>query len=296
MWYVARTTILIMGATIFLSGTGLLSACGNSDMPDSDSGALDDSTSFTVAADILNLAASQDEAELMRLSRLLIDEATLLGWDTEFDYDNLDPRSLNLAEVLRVLSENDADAAFRQLIGLTESPLYENKDARILLLIEAMGNLKQIDERAVSYWRKYGAPGSIFTIIVVDATARQGGPEAARVFGEILLDADHRDQDKIAWLRRSLVPHRNQIGLLSEARNWVLDDRLSSEVQAALVEALFDYRPEEWYPPGVAYPPPEQSDFSPEALIIRADLAGILLGGGSFDGQLRQAVRRAAEQ
>jgi hypothetical protein len=296
MWYVARTVVLIITSTVFLTGTGMLSACGTADMTESNSGALDDSVPATVPMEILTMAASQDAAELTRLGDLLADEATLLKWDSESDYDELDPRSLNLAKVLKALSENSTESAERQLAGLTTSPLYQNQDARVLLLIEAMGNLEHVDEQVVSYWRIHSAAGSIFTVVVVDAAAHQGGSESARVVGEILLNPSYTDYDKVAWLRRSLVPNRNQIGLLSEAGVWLSEETLSPAVRAALIEALFDYQPEEWYPPGVFYPPPEPPDYSSEALSIRTALARGLVDSGTLDDDLLKIVREAADQ
>ena len=164
-----RTAILM----IALLGGGALNACGTADMNDSDSGALDDLAS-AVPDEVLAMAQSSDPAILDALAEQLQNEAFLHAWDHPDDYAELDPRSLALAGVLSALAGNPAPEAQRVLEDLTTSPLYAENDARVLLLIEALGKLRSVSKASVDYWQRHTGPGSIFNGIVFSAVSGQG--------------------------------------------------------------------------------------------------------------------------
>ena len=113
--------------------------------------------------------------------------------------------------------------------------------------------------------------------------------------GAILKDDGIGDHEKIAWLRRSVVANRNQEGVLAEAEVLLDGAELTEPVRMALVETLFDYRPDEWYAPDTVVSPPGDDDYSADARAIRARLARTLLDGMSFESDLEKALEAAGK-
>jgi hypothetical protein len=240
------------------------------------------------------MARSSDPGKLADLADLLNDENTLHAWDHPDDYLELDPRSLALAGVLNALADNPSPEAVVVLEDLAESELYTGNDARILLLAEALGRLPVLSPNALDFWRSQTGPGSIFNGIVFDAAVRQGGSDAAGVAGEILENDGIGDHEKIAWLRRSVVAHRNQVGINTEAQSLLSGSSLSEALREALIETLFVYRPDEWYGPDAVVALPAEDAYSDAAVDARARLARMILDDSAVDGELRSALEAAA--
>ncbi|MEJ7712145.1 MAG: hypothetical protein WKF84_20365 [Pyrinomonadaceae bacterium] len=59
-------------------------------------------------------------------------------------------------------------------------------------------------------------------------------------------------------MRTRILTHRNDLPLLQSCQP-VLTDILPIHLRPYLVEALFDYRPAEWYRPATAVNPPKRT-------------------------------------
>lgn len=68
-------------------------------------------------------------------------------------------------------------------------------------------------------------------------------------------DPAHAAEAKLDWMHRSILPHRNDLELL-RACERLLTGPLPENLKLALVETLFDYKPDDWYPEHLIRRPP----------------------------------------
>ena len=74
------------------------------------------------------------------------------------------------------------------------------------------------------------------------------------VFAEQAVNPEQETELVIEWLRDPLLRHRTEPAVIDLAIRLLNDARLTAERGTALVEAMFTYRPDDWYPT------PEQDD------------------------------------
>ena len=97
---------------------------------------------------------------------------------------------------------------------------------------------------------------------------------------------------KIAWLRGPILEHRRSPVLLEAAEKWLNGGTLNHELNVALADALFDYKPDEWYPGGEGIPrPPQEKSTSPKAAVV-LDRIGKSVLEGKYPAATKSAVRR----
>lgn len=153
--------------------------------------------------------------------------------------------------ILRALAANSVPQARKEFVALIASRAWaertDRSDGSDLLdeLLRATGVFRPVTPEVLALWTRLAKPMDGWVNVTVIALAENATPEAAALFERLLRDPKHDLDTKSSWLRSDLVGHRDQLELLKMAGR-LLDAKLPAQLQAAVMEGVFDYRPE-WY-------------------------------------------------
>lgn len=243
-----------------------------------------------LAAACLALAQSQQPDDHARLLSQLQSEEFLKQLDSEKAYLG-PPVRLRLRRILEVLSKNPAPSARQALITLTQTPSFYNEPARADLLILAIAEIRPALPEVIKFWDKHSQPDDGFTPLTIEAMVKNGSAPAINLLEEKIADPRHEEEDKLDWMRSSILTHRNDLILLQGCERMI-SRGLPERLRVALIEVLFDYRPQEWFRPSAVLKAPDRRLASPEALSHLRKIGEIAL---SMKG-LKEALRKKIEE
>jgi hypothetical protein len=213
---------------------------------------------------LLALARGDDPARHAELLEQLQTLAVLDALDSEADYVNASKFRLRVAQVLEALAQNPAPSARAAFLALTTSEVFLAHDERTMSLVRASVSIRPAPPPLVAFWDRQCQPEDGFTPTTITVLIDNGSEAALALFEAKMLDPAHEDDDKIAWMRTRVLAHRNDLALLESCERLLV--ALPEHLQPLLVEALFDYRPEEWFRPAVGASAPPLEAASREQL------------------------------
>lgn len=236
------------------------------------------------------LADGSSPADHDLLKRHLVAGGFLNRLDSPKDYQGTYP-ALRLSQVVKALSKNPNRSARRVLLCLIDSPDFQKEVLRVQLLIHALAPIKLPPTAVANYWDKHSQSGSSLSYDVVEALCINQSDAALglleRKFADPRQDPDH----KIAWMRQLILPRRNDDPLLLCCER-LLTNSLPEKLRPALIEAVFEYKPE-WYRDEDPPQPPALAAASPQAARILSRLALDALKQPWLDSEQRDAVTNA---
>jgi hypothetical protein len=216
----------------------------------------------------LLLASSDSPADLEILGRYLASGEFLARLDGPEEYQG-STSSLRLSRVMETLAENRIPSADGVLSGLIGAPSFQGHVLRMILLVRSLAVVRPSPPEAVRYWDGKSAPGSPLAQDVVEALCVNQSDPALELLERKFADPGHASNLKVFWMRKLILPRRNDLPLLSSCERMVTKS-LAPDLRPALVEALFDYQPSKWYrgcePPK---PPPRTAASEPGKRIFR---------------------------
>jgi hypothetical protein len=212
----------------------------------------------------LRLAASVNPTDHHELQSYLEDAEFLNRLDSELDYIKRKRTDLRIGRVIDALARNEVNSAQQVLTNLTESNIFLAHDRRVELLIDASVHVRPTPPQMVRFWQKCLNPIHGYPTLTVDAMVKNGSPSAMEQLERTMADPAYEDADKIGWMRRSFLKHRNDLPLLQSCRR-MFSGVLPEPLRPFLVEVLFDYRPGEWFRPSWSAPRPSRAKMTTEA-------------------------------
>lgn len=243
----------------------------------------------------LAAARSDDPGQHAILLAKLQSESALDQLDSEAEYRMASRFRLHVAQVAEALATNAAPSAQRTFIALTDSPIFLAHDERVIALIRASEHVRPAPPELVAFWDRYSQPDDGFAPTVITALVANSSEPALALLERKMEDPSHEDDEKVSWMRTDMLTHRNDAALL-RACERMLAGKLSELLRPFLVDALFDYRPGEWFRPVDSFSPPVLKSASREALQVLSKLAAQVLQTVSLTETQRAAVeRRRAE-
>ncbi|HET9959409.1 MAG TPA: hypothetical protein VFQ61_33190 [Polyangiaceae bacterium] len=237
----------------------------------------------------LTLARGQEPAAHDELLLSLQSLEFLERLDSPAEYQMASKYRLRVTQILEALARNPAPTARHVLVELTASDVFLAHDERIIVLIRASVFLRPPAPPVVDFWDRHSQPDDGFTPTTIPVLVENGSPPALNLLESKLADPAHEDQDKISWFRTTILCHRNDLELLLMCER-ALGHGLPASLRPALVEVLFDYRPEEWFRPVSSYSPPPLANASTAALLRLQQLGFYALQSVNLDSNQRQAV------
>ncbi|MHB1011544.1 MAG: hypothetical protein ACYC37_01340, partial [Desulfobacteria bacterium] len=190
------------------------------------------------------LASSDAPADLEVLGRFLASGEFLGRLDGPEEYQG-STSSLRLSRVMETLEENRTPSADAVLLGLIGAPSFQGHVLRMILLVRALAVVRPSPPEAVRYWVGKSAPGSPLAQDVVEALCVNQSEPALELLERIFADPGPASTLKVFWMRKLILPRRNDLPLLISCERMVTGS-LPADLRPALVEALFDYQPSKW--------------------------------------------------
>jgi hypothetical protein len=212
------------------------------------------------------LASSDLPADHEVLGRYLASGEFLGRLDGPEDYAG-STAGLRLSRVMETLEENRLPSTDGVLLGLIAAPEYQGHVLRMLLLVRALREVRPSPPEAVRYWDGKSASGSPLAQDVVEALCVNGSEPALALLERKFADPGHASSQKVFWMRKFILPRRNDLPLLSTCERMVTGS-LPPDLRPALVEALFDYQPSKWYRGDDPPKPPPRAKLSPGARVV----------------------------
>jgi hypothetical protein len=239
----------------------------------------------------LAAARSDDAAAHTALVRRLGSEGWLGQLDSAAEYQMASRFRLHVAQVVEALAANPARSAQDAFIALTASATFLAHDERIIALIRSSRHIRPAPSELVTFWDRYTQPEDGFSPTTVTALVENGSEPAMALLERKMEDPGQEDDEKISWMRTDMLSHRNDVPLLSACER-MLAGRLPEHLRPFLVEALFDYRPEEWFKPASSYSAPLLASASSQALQLILRIAALALRSVPLTERQRAAVER----
>ena len=214
----------------------------------------------------LAMGRGEDESGHAVLLARLQTQDFLDSLDTAAEYQMASKFRLHVAQVLEAVGKNPAQTARHILVELTASEVFLANEDRILALIRAAAYVRPPPPPLIELWDRYSQPDDGFTPTTIPVLVDNGHPDALALLEQKLVDPSHDDGVKLAWMRTCILAHRNDVPLLVTCQS-LLGATLPVPLRPSLVEALFDYRPGEWYRPTSKHSAPRLDTASDEALV-----------------------------
>jgi hypothetical protein len=244
-----------------------------------------------LATSAIALASSANPAAMMVLWRFFLTPEFLARLDVLEDPQR---KLTNLRHVLKALEDNASEITGRLCEALATHMGFLSDPDRMMYLLPALGAVRPMSQPAEAVFRSANADGYVnFNGPILVAN---GSPRALALFEEMVADAAASPADRIDMLHKSVLAHRVKAPVLAACER-ILGRGLEAEVEAGLVETLFDYQEKPWF--GVArfapMPPPwAMADSGVLESYLR--LGRELVASGRMPGTCVQAIERSSSE
>lgn len=235
------------------------------------------------------LAQSSRPADHDELRKWLSSAKFLARLDGPESYQGA-PEKLRLSEVLRELSANRSASAAAVLIALTQAPGFLAEPLRVELLIRACITLRPAPSAVVHFWDRHWLRDDGYSYVTAVAVCDNGSAPALALLEKKMADPSHGDDEKRVWMVTGIMMHRNEEATLDSCER-LLRIGLPRRLRPMLVEALFDYRPTEWFRPATVLVPPERKLASVTARERLRRIGEFALQSVRLSAQQQQVVR-----
>jgi hypothetical protein len=244
-------------------------------------------------ASALALARSNRAEDHQQLLNMLWSADFLSRLDSPAEYAQTG-RRLRISMVLDALAHNPAPSAANTLVSLTERGPFLDSAERVEFLISACAVIRPAPSQVILFWDAHCQPDDGYEHLTMEAIIENGSEPAMELMERKMSDPRHSDDSKLHWMRAGIVPHRNDLPLL-RACERLLTRGLPENLRPALVDVLFDYRPE-WYKPAHVYLPPDRRQASPEAKEEMRRLARLAFSAVALTSEQKAAIEKAMSE
>lgn len=252
------------------------------------------SSSDELLQQYVRLAASTNPADHKPLIEALSSSEFLFRLDSRDDYRRKATADLRLTRLYGAMRKNDSATMRATLLTLARTNQPGNCDACDELLIKTLTMLRPAPPEAISFWAQHSEPDSIQLGFTIDALCENGSVPAIALLEKRLTATNYPSEQKISWMRRALLPHRRGVALLA-AVDRLLSGALPKSLRPALVEVMFDYRPDEWY--RERHPPaPDAQPLTPEAKLLLQKIGATALKKVALTATQRRAVMKVLNE
>jgi hypothetical protein len=245
---------------------------------------------------LVRLADSTSDRDQGELAKLLTQRGILDQLDEPSVRDKSRTADLRIAVVLRHLQDNTSAPAQQTLAHLARNQLYGESWQRKELLIRALETQRPLRPEALAFMDAQARPDSVNLHIAIDALSNNATKEALDLLGRKLADPQFEFVYRLGWIRTAILRNRRAPEILRAAQGWLAPGALDRELQIGLAEALFDYRPDEWYPGRDGWPrPPDERTTSPEAAALARRVGQSILAS-DYPAAVKTAVRQTLKR
>lgn len=246
------------------------------------------------ARGIQEKAGSRSPDDLREVSRALTSARDLLRLNTAQEYADLPPDKLALQAILARLGGNPSEAARAAIAALCTSKEFLAEQARIECLLLALPKVRPLPETALPLLRKSVNPTSESMEIAIAVIFAIGEKSTLDIFAAQVLGGRHDSVLLQSWMRDPLLRHRRDPAVLQMCLDLLQQPKLDAELRNSLVEALFDYRPSEWYvSEGTPPKPPSSKSLARGARELLKKIAAVVAADPSVSVKNKALAEKA---
>lgn len=242
----------------------------------------------------LQYAASTNPTDHKKLIEALSSKDFLFRLDTRDDYRRKSVSELRLAKLFQAMKENGSLAMRETLLTLARTNKPGDCDACDELLILTLATMRPATPEVIRFYTVHSDVESIQLSFVIDALCENASAPAIALLEKRLSEAKYPPEMKISWMRQSLLRHRRNATLLAGA-DRLLTSSLPKNLRPSLVEALFDYRPGEWYRERNP-PTPDVQPLTPEAKRLLQKIGAFALKKITLNATQRNAITKTISE
>lgn len=236
-------------------------------------------------ASALALASSGNPAALVVLWRFLPKVEFLGRLD---DLGNSQSNTTGLSHVLKAMEENPTEVTGRICETLARNAEFLSDPDRKIFLLPALSAVRPMTLPAEAIFRAANEEG--YFNATGPLLVANGSPRALALFEEMIADSSKRPVDRVDMLHHSVLAHRTDAPVVAACLR-LLARGLEPEVEAGVVETLYDYQDKRWFGPARGAPvPPPWNQAETEVLQSLLDAAKGLRGPGRLSDNLQDAV------
>ena len=204
-------------------------------------------------------------------------------------------QDLRLGRVVQTLADNRCASADEVLVGLIASRDFQGDVLRKQILLRALSSVRPSPPAVVAYWDRLSGPESAIAGDVIEALVENQSDPALELLERKFADPSHDRDNRILWMREFLLIRRNDLPLLLSCERMVTKS-LPVDLRPALVEALFDYRPQEWFRVDDPPKPPPRGTASAESKKVLARVGRYALEKVRLTPAQSKAVKAALNE
>jgi hypothetical protein len=239
-----------------------------------------------------SLAASSRDADLNEVKQLLCDRQTLDQLDDPKSRDRSRPNDLHVREVIEDLELNRSPVAAKTLASLAESGAFVSSWQRQALLVFAFAQQHPLLPQSLAFLDAQARPDSVNLHLAISALADNRSAESLALFGKKLEYPEFDTAFKLGWIRDCVLRHRRDPEMLRLVQNLLEQPKLDHECRTAIVQVLYDYKPEDWYHGAEGIPkPPDENATSPVVINILKTLGESLLHS-DYSPEVKQHIKQ----
>lgn len=238
-----------------------------------------------VESSALALASSGKPAALVVLWRFL-PKVGFLGRLDELS----DPQSntTGLSHVLKAMEDNPTEVTGRICETLAHNAEFLSDPDRKLFLLPALAAVRPMTVPAEAIFRAANDEG--YFNLNGPLLAANASPRALALFEDMITNPSVSAANCVDMLHKSVLAHRTEAAVVAACLR-LLAGGLNPEIEAGVVESLYDYREKKWFGParGAPVPPPWHQA---ETAVLRSlvEAAKGLRGPGRFSDDLQDAI------
>lgn len=209
------------------------------------------------------------------------------------DLDTPSEKTRRLRRVFAALQERPDAAVAELCLALAVDPVFLEDPDRKDLLLESLARVVPMSEAAAQLFADTNREG--YFAYNARLLADNGSPRALALYEEMMADAARDPEVRVDCLHAGLMPHRVEEPFVAMAER-LLARGLELEVEAGVVESLFDHQGKRWFGPAIGAPePPPWSVGATEVLERLLLLAWRLDAAGRYPA-LGEALRESAAE
>lgn len=242
----------------------------------------------------ISRARSEDRSEHEQLLDDLCSPEFLDHLDSAEKYEDTDAM-LNIEHVLHALGDNSSQSAQDVIVALSQNATFLHEILRVEAVIRASAIVRPPPAELVRFWDGHCQPHDSFKQITLETAVINGTDPAINLFERVMVDERFAPEDKCFAFHRHVLSHRHDVPLLLSCQR-LLGGPLPDALRAPLIEALFDYRPGEWYRLRPYPQPPPWEEASQEALKLLQTIGNDALKRIQLTDSRREAVSHSLKE
>lgn len=233
-------------------------------------------------------AESGTASEHSRLAAELIDAPWLDRLDPPALARVLPASHLQLTHVLRALARSAPNA----FSGLATNPAYLQSESRRAALLTASGACREPGDELVAVWREQVQPEGDELETTIAALFESASAAAHKVLESAFANEEFEPELVASWFHGPLLGMRQNEATVAWIEKLLTGGELREGLPEMLVEALFEYRPREWYPQSQPAPtPPPRAKLTDAARTILLRIAERARADGHLTAERADSIR-----